>query len=226
MISKAGLFVDVEKPYIGASPDGIIQCRCCGMGSLEVKCPFSCKDKLPDDNSSTFCMMKKDDDTWMLKRDHSYYYQVQTQLHVCRLSYGDFVVWSKDGILVERILKDNDFFDSHMGAVKHFFIYGILPEIVGKWYSRKPVADADGVVQMPTMSEESEENNGQQQDDHTKSWCYCNQPEFGEMIMCDNKSCTIKWFHFDCLRLRHAPKGKWYCPSCAKLSKYSKHKGK
>ena len=224
MVSKAGLFVDIEKPYIGASPDGIIQCRCCGIGSLEVKCPFSCKEKLPDDNNTSFCMIKKDDVTWMLKRDHSYYYQVQMQLHVCRLSHGDFVVWSKDGILVERILKD-DFFYSHIDAVKHFFIYGILPEIIGKWYSRKPVADTDGLVQIPTTSEVSEDN-GQQQDDHTESWCYCNQPEFGEMIMCDNKSCTIKWFHFDCLRLRRAPKGKWYCPSCAKLPKYNKHKGK
>ena len=85
MISKAGLFVDIENPYMGASPDGIIQCHCCGIGSLEVKCPFSSKEKLPDDNDSTFCMIKKDDN-WMLKRDHSYYYQVQMELHVCRLS--------------------------------------------------------------------------------------------------------------------------------------------
>jgi len=77
MISKAGLFVDSEKPYLGASPDGIIECTCCGRGSLEVKCPFSCKDKLPDDKNTTFCMVKKDE-TWMLKRDH--YYQVQMQL--------------------------------------------------------------------------------------------------------------------------------------------------
>lgn len=105
------------------------------------------------------------------------------------------------------------------------FIYGILPEIIGKWYSRQPVADADGLVQIPTMSEETEDN-GQQQDGLTKSCCYCDQLELREMIMCDNKSCTIKWFHFDCLRLRHAPKGKWHCPSCAKLPKFNKQKGK
>ena len=95
----------------------------------------------------------------MLKRDHSYYYQIQMQLHVCRWSHGDFVVWSKDGILIERILRDDIFFN--MGAIKHFIIYGILPEIIGKWYSQQPVADADGLVQTPTMSEETEDN-GQQ----------------------------------------------------------------
>ena len=107
---------------MGTSPDGIIECTCCGRGSLEVKCPFSCKDKLPDDNDTTYCMIKKDDDTWTLMRYHSYYYQVQMQLHVCKLSYSDFVVWSRDA----------EFFSSHMDAVKHFYIWN-LPEIVGKW---------------------------------------------------------------------------------------------
>ena len=61
MILKAGLFVDCEKPYLGASPDGIIECACCGKGSLEVKRPFSCKEKLLDAYNITFCMVKKDD---------------------------------------------------------------------------------------------------------------------------------------------------------------------
>jgi len=39
-LSKAGLFVDIEMPYIGASPDGIIECKCHGRGALEVKCPI------------------------------------------------------------------------------------------------------------------------------------------------------------------------------------------
>ena len=72
----------------------------------------------------------------------------------CKLSYGDFVVWSKNGILVERITRDDEIFSGHMDDVKHFFIYAILQEIVGKWYSRKPVADADGLVQIPTTSNE------------------------------------------------------------------------
>ncbi len=41
------------------------------------------------------------------------------------------------------------------------------------------------------------------------------------MVQCDNDKCTIQWFHFDCLRIRCPPKGKWYCPSCRKLPKFS-----
>ena len=31
--------------HMGASPDGTVNCVCCGNGVLEVKCPFTCHDK-------------------------------------------------------------------------------------------------------------------------------------------------------------------------------------
>ncbi len=42
--------------------------------------------------------------------------------------------------------------------VKHFFIYGVLPEIVGKWYTRKPVANKEGVVPMPQSTLDTAED--------------------------------------------------------------------
>ena len=74
---------------------------------------------------TTFCMIKKDNDTWTFKRDHSYYYQVQMQLHVCKLSYGDFVVWSKNGILMERIFRDAEFFLVIRMPSSTFYIWNI-----------------------------------------------------------------------------------------------------
>ena len=214
-IIKAGLFIDPERPYIAATPDGIIECDCCGRGALEVKCPYNYKDKLPDNDEANFCMMKQDGN-WMLKRNHAYYYQIQLQLHVCRLSHGDFVMWSQK----ERIYIDTNYLDSKMDVVRHLFVYAVLPEIVGKWYSRRPVADDHSVVDISDPQQLTADN--EEQDDPDKLWCYCGQPSYGEMILCDNKTCTIQWFHFDCLHLRHAPKGKWYCPSCVKLPKYRK----
>ena len=70
-----GLVVSASHPYIGASPDGIINCDCCGLGILEAKCPY--------------CMRKEDPSTasyWQndtLDCSHQYYYQVQTQLFAC-----------------------------------------------------------------------------------------------------------------------------------------------
>lgn len=39
-----GLFVDQTAPFLGASPDALVHCICCGNGIVEVKCPWSARD--------------------------------------------------------------------------------------------------------------------------------------------------------------------------------------
>ena len=220
IVTQVGLLIDLEKPFIGATPDGLVKCSCCGEGVLEVKCPLCVKNKLPDEEDEEikqFCMTKQDEQ-WSLKREHCYYYQVQTQLHVSKRLYCDFVVWSEnDGLIVEWIDKDDAFFHSIVDDVQYFFTYGVLPEIVGKWYTRIPVANSDGII--PIVTDSDKEPMDQDGEDYTKLWCYCSQPSHGLMIQCDNSECTIQWFHCDCLRIRNAPKGKWKCQSCRKLPK-------
>ncbi len=85
------------------------------------------------------------------------------------------------------------------------------------------MADSEGIVQSPIVSNSpSYSEQADNVEDLSKLWCYCNQPSFGNMVQCDNDKCTIQWFHFDCLRIRCPPKGKWYCPSCRKLPKFNK----
>ena len=43
-IKACGLFVDRKAPYLGASPDALVHCTCCGLGIVEVKCPWSARD--------------------------------------------------------------------------------------------------------------------------------------------------------------------------------------
>jgi hypothetical protein len=140
---------------------------------------------------------------------------------VCGLKYCDFVVWTETVIIQERITIDYDFYDSLMADVKQFFVYGILPELIGKWYTRQPIADNGGVVpeHEALCSSKSTQDN-----DKEAIWCFCSQPNYGNMIGCSNDNCTIQWFHFDCLRIRRAPKGDWYCPSCRKLPRFNKSK--
>ena len=224
MVHSAGLYIDLEHPIIGASPDGVIKCSVCGDGVLEVKCPHCFREGLPEEETKSFCMEKNDNGQWILKKDHTYYYQVQTQLKVCDTRYCDFVVWTEQNVVVERIEADKDFFQNTIDNVEHFFKYGILPEIIGRWYTRKPVADASGVVTgMSTLPTDPQTADNE---DYVRSWCYCNQPSYGNMIGCDNEACTIEWFHYDCLRIRCPPKGKWYCPSCKKLAQFSRKRVK
>lgn len=220
-LTNAGFFVYSDKPYLGASPDSIVECTCCGKGVLEIKCPFCLKDGLPEEGFRSFCCEKKDG-MWKLKKSHAYFFQIQLQMTVCNVSYGDFMVWTKKDYFVERIYRDEEFITSKCDNLKHLFINHILPEIVGKFYTRKPVTNEEGIVGVNELPDAPSTSVMETEEDYTKLWCYCNQPSFGDMVECDNDKCTIQWFHFACLRIRCPPKGKWYCPSCCKLPKFSR----
>ena len=51
-------------------------------------------------------------------------------------------------------------------------------------------------------------------DPNEPRYCLCNQVSYGEMICCDNPGCSIEWFHYGCVGITEAPRGKWYCPQC------------
>lgn len=52
--------------------------------------------------------------------------------------------------------------------------------------------------------------------------CICRGPSQGDMIACDNPACPVQWYHYECVGLRTAPKGRWFCPACAKTKNQSK----
>ncbi len=41
----SGIVINSSCPHMSASPDGIVNCDCCGEGVIEIKCPYSCVDK-------------------------------------------------------------------------------------------------------------------------------------------------------------------------------------
>ena len=230
-LQKSGLVLDTENPFIGASPDGIISCSCCGKGVVEVKCPFSCRDKSFSEavNEKTFCLAEG---TFFLKKDHAYFFQVQMQMKLCQVKFCDFVVWGKDGpYLTQRIKYDEEFTENALVQVKSFVKLCLLPELLSRCFTsgmKKPDTASDcqseeGDDQLPSQDDvtveqststpdlvEDEEDNG--------LWCYCRQDEhYDAMIACDSESCTIEWFHLSCVNLTQAqvPSGNWYCPDCA-----------
>lgn len=106
----AGLIVHTDYPHLGASPDGLIACSCCGDGLLEIKCPFKHREQHPDQVvDSSFCLHKIESTT-MLKRSHNYFIQIQGQMVICQKEYCDFVCWTRQGIHIERISYDPEVF--------------------------------------------------------------------------------------------------------------------
>ena len=45
LVIQCGLILHPKFPFLGASIDGLVNCKCCNSGVLEIKCPFSCKQK-------------------------------------------------------------------------------------------------------------------------------------------------------------------------------------
>lgn len=64
-------------------------------------------------------------------------------------------------------------------------------------------------------------NSGEDTNEH---YCICKDISYGDMIMCDNSRCETQWFHFVCVGLNAAPKGKWFCPFCVDSKKKKKEK--
>lgn len=136
-ISKCGFIISTETPYIGATPDSVVSCDCCGEGCVEVKCPYSVRDSPVSDiashkNSSLASINGK----LQLKRDHDHYFQVQTQMYVTEYAYADYVVWTNQGLFVERVTFDIDLIDRVVTKVKDFFKFNVLPELLGGYFSR------------------------------------------------------------------------------------------
>ena len=105
-VRPTGLHLHTDYPYLGASPNDLVSCSCCGPGLVEIKCPYSKRDVDPTAvNDKTF-YLKPTRTGMKLCKQHNYYMQVQGQLNICSFTYCDFVCWTAVGLHVERIEKD------------------------------------------------------------------------------------------------------------------------
>ena len=109
-ISDSGLNIDPRWPYLGASPDGIVDCKCCGIGVCEIKCPYAYRNSTIAEaaGQKNFCLKKDKFGKIHLDKSHAYYYQVQAQIFICGVEYCDFVVWTTRDLFMQRILPDQE----------------------------------------------------------------------------------------------------------------------
>lgn len=57
-------------------------------------------------------------------------------------------------------------------------------------------------------------------DEYADEWCTCKRWKQEKMIACDGTpDCPFEWFHYSCVGIRRAPKGKWYCSVCRERMK-------
>ncbi len=219
-VTATGFHISHTHPFIGASPDGLTKCNCCGEGLLEIKCPFSCT---TGKQLQEMDYLKTVNGRRVLDRNHNYYYQVQLQMFVLERKFCDFVCWSKQNvdptkpevkvevIYVERIMYDKPFVDKFIEKTTGLYINVILPELLCKKFTRAlPLSEVNV--------------NGQSSNTLSCSICYCGNEDLDSPILtCASDKCPIKRYHMSCLKLQRKPpganKGEWLCNDCKKQNK-------
>ncbi|XP_066930891.1 uncharacterized protein [Clytia hemisphaerica] len=213
VIKDCGLYRSQDYPFLGASPDGIMECSCCSVGYvIEVKCPHKCtkSDMIHlADTDNDFCMEKEEgtENKYKLKQDHPYYYQVQLQMLITGIPRSYFIVYSPTVSLIQEIFIDPDFLNEKVPISKQFYVNVILPELTSKWYSRKYSDIPEFAIENTSSVAEN---------DSEDLCCTCNREVNEDIIVCGDKSCVVRVYHLKCVGLDSAPKRKWFCPYCSK----------
>ena len=134
-VKNCGLFVSLSEPWLAASPDGVVHDANNSsqpLGLVEIKNPYSIRDQslVEASRSTTFCLEKnKDKNTYRLKRQHDYYYQVQCQLYCTERNWCDFVLRTNKDMHVERIYREKEWWDRQLPKLKKFYFESMLPEL-------------------------------------------------------------------------------------------------
>ncbi|KAH6942122.1 hypothetical protein HPB50_001145 [Hyalomma asiaticum] len=146
VVKQCGLFVGQENPFLGASPDGLF-----GEDVLvEVKCPYSARDLTPLVRAKkiTYCT-ENEDGKLQLKSNSNYWYQVQGRMNISRRQKCLSVLWTKKGISIQAISRDEAFWKNEMfPRLKTFYMHCMLPELVDPRRSRGlPIREPDHITQ-------------------------------------------------------------------------------
>ena len=89
-----------------------------------------------------------------LKKNHEYYYQVQTQVGISKIEICFFVVWTERELHVEVITFDSNRLREICEKTHALFRTTVLSELVGKFYMR--------LITSPAMDKQFNSNNRQQ----------------------------------------------------------------
>lgn len=120
-VTMCGLFVRPDWPFLGASPDGVID----KSTIVEVKCPYNGKNEkiMPGKN---FKFLEYSKGKIVLKRNSKYFDQIQGQLFISNRNYCIFIVFTFVDLFVQKIKFDSEYCEGcllpklHLFYEKHF----------------------------------------------------------------------------------------------------------
>ena len=146
-VKKCGLFVSIDNMWLAASPDGLVHDPQYGEGLLEMKNPHSARDKSLAESCTqpTFCLKEKDN-TFTLKVKHDYHFQIQCQLYCANRNWCDFVLKTNMDIHVERIYRDEKWWNEQLKTLRKFYFTALLPELASPRHNRGGIREVEGTT--------------------------------------------------------------------------------
>ena len=137
-VLETGLWVSNADAELACSPDGIVfdLDDPDKHGLLEIKCPKTLENEpisdflniLTPKQLKQFCLEKCNDEI-VVKRNHSYFSQIQMQMGVTGLKFCDFVVWSSKETFVTRVRFDETFWSEMKEKLVDFHHSYLCPEV-------------------------------------------------------------------------------------------------
>lgn len=128
-VHECGIFLCKDAPFAGGSPDRLIECQCCGTSCLEIKCPYSVRDKSPIDSDAKLPYLKRNDQIITLNANHAYYTQCQVQMAASQIKISYFYVWTPHGDFTEMINFDEKYWNNLKEIFTEFYIEFYAPSL-------------------------------------------------------------------------------------------------
>lgn len=191
-IRPIGLVISGRTPWLAASPDSCVFCSCCEYGVVEVKCPFSLREKslLQEIDEGNFYVVRDTDGTFMLRESHQYYYQVQLEMYCTDTRYCDFFVWTPAEFVCIRIEKNETFLRHLVETCTRYWKEVVLKELLQRNFEH----------------EDTVANNN---DIRTCKKCHSDKDDMLNCLECQS------WFHPKCVGRKTLAKiNTWTCKSC------------
>ena len=89
----------------------------------------------------------------LLKQNHSYYYQIQTQLLVTGYDACDFFVWTKKDHSLTRVQANIELQNEIISKSKAFFSKILLRELVAKYYTESNKENTNSTICICNMTD-------------------------------------------------------------------------
>ncbi|KAF2888883.1 hypothetical protein ILUMI_17290 [Ignelater luminosus] len=129
---RAGLYIDVDHGFLGASPDDVINKN----EIIEVKCMYKVAQlglSVQQERKCITCLEKDLQNKIRLRRNHDYFFQIQGQLAITGAEICYFRVYTgdKNDIFIEEIKADKDIWNTIMlPKLIDFYVNCIAPNII------------------------------------------------------------------------------------------------